>query len=223
MCACAPVLLLDWFLKMDAIVSNLEEPRNSDSTAQRPSKRRKIESENQAAETRGAESTDFGRRWRTESEQQIYSSKLVEALHRVNQKSVSPPARSSIDGRKVRETADRVLAVAAKGKTRWSRAMLTNRLDLKLKKLKKAKPAGNCSRPKKLKIRSETKKLPAVQRKVRTLGRLVPGCRKISFPNLLEEATDYIAALQMQVRAMTAVAELLAGAPADRQSFRTNS
>lgn len=210
---------------MDAIVSNLEEPRNSNLLEQRPSKRRKIESENEAVLIRGAESTDVRRRWRTESEQQIYSLKLVEALQRVCKKSASPPARSSIDGRKVRETADRVLAVAAKGKTRWSRAILTSRLDLKLKKQRKAKSAvsGGCSRPKRWKIRYETRKLPAVQTKVRTLGRLVPGCRKIPFPNLLEEATDYIAALQMQVRAMTAVAELLAGAPADRQSFRTNS
>ncbi|XP_038879588.1 transcription factor bHLH149-like [Benincasa hispida] len=200
---------------MDAISEDL---RSSDFMDHRPSKRRKIESENHAADICG---TDFTTRWTTDSEQRIYSSKLVDALHRITaQKSASLPPRSSIDGRKVRETADRVLAVAAKGKTRWSRAILTNRLGLKLKKVK---PVGNCIRPKKLKIRSETRKLPTVQRKVRTLGRLVPGCRKISFPNLLEEASDYIAALQMQVRAMTAVAELLAGAPADRQSFRTNS
>ncbi|XP_022968790.1 transcription factor bHLH149-like [Cucurbita maxima] len=209
---------------MDAIASNLEESRSFDFTEQRPSKCRKIESENQAAEICSARSTDLKRRWRTESEQQIYSSKLVEALHRVTRRTASPPAKSSINGRKVRETADTVLAVAAEGKTRWSRAILTNRLELKLKNHKKAKPAGNCFRPKKLKIRYETRKLPTVQRKVQTLGRLVPGCRKISFPNLLDEATDYIAALQMQVRAMTAVAELLAGTPADQQqSFRTNS
>ena len=53
------------------------------------------------------------------------------------------------------------------------------------------------------------KKVPAVQRKVRFLGRLVPGCRELSLPKLLEETTDYIAALEMQVRAMTAVAGVL--------------
>ncbi|XP_016900939.2 transcription factor bHLH149-like [Cucumis melo] len=209
-------------MDMDPISSNLQHLTSSHFTEDhRPTKRRKI----QSPEISVDESADSRTRWTTESEHRIYSSKLVDALHRVTaHKSTSLPSRSSIDGRKVRETADRVLAVAAKGKTRWSRAILTNpRLQRKLKKQKKVKAVGNCSRAKKLKIKYETRKLPTVQRKVRTLGRLVPGCRKISFPNLLEEASDYISALQMQVRAMTAVAELLGGAPVDRQSLRTNS
>lgn len=60
-------------------------------------------------------------------------------------------------------------------------------------------------------FRLQERRLPALQRKVRTLGRLVPGCRKVSFAVLLEEATDYIAALEMQVRAMRSLAELLSG------------
>ncbi|KAK3014289.1 hypothetical protein RJ639_008012 [Escallonia herrerae] len=156
-------------------------------------------------------------RWKTESEQQIYSSKLVAALRRrpaaASPESFPVPVR----GRAVRETADRVLAVAAKGRTRWSRAILTSRLRLRMnnlssnhKKHRKVRVTGDI-RSRKPAVRMT---LPPLQRKVRVLGRLVPGCRKLSFPNLLEEATDYIAALEMQVRAMTALTGLLTGAEA---------
>lgn len=60
-------------------------------------------------------------------------------------------------------------------------------------------------------LRLKGKNLPAVQRKVKVLGRLVPGCRKEALPVILEEATDYIAALEMQVRALSALTELLSG------------
>lgn len=157
-------------------------------------------------------------KWRSESEQQIYSSKLMEALRHVRRN--SSPSKSA-NGRLVREAADRILAVAAKGRTRWSRAILTSRLKLKFNKHKKQKVvvAGNSKLKKSgtsVSKLNEKKRQPAFQRRMRVLGRLVPGCRKLSFPNLLEEATDYIAALEMQVRAMTALTELLSSSGTNR-------
>ena len=151
-------------------------------------------------------------RWRSDNEQRIYSTKLVEALQKVRQGPSSSPTAVVSGGKTVKEAADRVLAVAARGTTRWSRAILTSRLRMRkrLQKRKKATVSGNsrCRRAEMRRMR-----MTAVQRKVKILSRLVPGCRKAPFPNLLEETTDYIAALQMQVRAMTVLTELLSGAP----------
>ncbi|XP_058083575.1 transcription factor bHLH147 [Magnolia sinica] len=144
-------------------------------------------------------------RWKTEAEHLNYSSKLLEALRFVRR---SPSAPAPSPSRAVRETADRALAIAARGRTRWSRAILSSRL--KLKTRKKAVTGNSKSKRSKVGIcRLPEKRLPALQKRVRVLGRLVPGCRKLSFPVLLEEATDYIAALEMQVRAMSALTELL--------------
>ncbi|XP_027338769.1 transcription factor bHLH147-like [Abrus precatorius] len=149
-------------------------------------------------------------KWRSQAQQQLYSSKLHQALARVNISGDAPRR-----GRAVREAADRVLAVAARGKTRWSRAILTNRLKLKFRKQPhKRQRVVAPARSKKTRfsvLRLKGKTLPTVQRKVKVLGRLVPGCRKEPLPVILEEAIDYIPALEMQVRAMTALADLLFG------------
>ncbi|GFZ13892.1 basic helix-loop-helix (bHLH) DNA-binding superfamily protein [Actinidia rufa] len=151
--------------------------------------------------------------WKSDPQQQVYSSKLLQALRQLRISSSPTAQRRS---RAVREVADRVLAVTAKGKTRWSRAILTNRLKLKFMKNKRRSPAASAAgdrlkKPRVSILRLKSKNLPAVQRKARVLGRLVPGCRKEPLPVILEEATDYIAALEMQVRAMSALAELLSG------------
>lgn len=164
--------------------------------------------------------------WKSDAQQQIYSSKLLQALRHVRRSTGTSTTTTvgvgtSVRKHVVRETADRVLAVTAKGRTRWSRAILTNKL--KIKNLKRSRrerglivsSAGTAnSRLKKPRVsilRLKTKNLPAVQRKTRVLGGLVPGCKKQSLPVVLEEATDYIPALEMQVKAMAALVELLSG------------
>ncbi|KAK8671239.1 hypothetical protein V6N13_037839 [Hibiscus sabdariffa] len=159
-------------------------------------------------------------RWKSEAQHQIYSSKLLQALNQVSLDAPSSSARRG--GRAVREAADRALAVAAKGRTRWSRAILTSRLKLKFRKQKRQRGSivasvtgGSRSKKPRFSVsKLKAKSLPAVQRKVKVLGRLVPGCRKQPLPIILEEATDYIAALEMQVRAMATLAELLSGSGA---------
>ncbi|KAH0726934.1 hypothetical protein KY284_002799 [Solanum tuberosum] len=188
------------------------------SSHSRESKRKKRRKIGDAGEIEQQTSLDQSR-WRTDTEQQIYSSKLLQALRHVRRSNDNPSPVNA--GRAVRETADRVLAVTAKGRSRWSRAILTGRLSLRLsqinKKHKKAKlNSGNI----KSKKPAAKKRLPALQRKVRVLGRLVPGCQKLPFTNLLEETNDYISALQMQIKAMTFLTGLLsaggAGSVADR-------
>ena len=194
---------------------------NTDRT-RRKKKKKSLLQQHQSKQNQNSQSHA---KWKTEAQQQIYSSKLIQALSQVN---LNPSSSSAPrQGRAVREVADRALAFAAKGKTRWSRAILTNRIKLKFRKQQHKRQrlasssssgstvvttASNSRSSRKHKVsvlRLKGKGLPAVQRKVRVLGRLVPGCRKQPLPIILEEATDYIAALEMQVKAMSAIAELL--------------
>ncbi|XP_008797469.2 transcription factor bHLH148-like [Phoenix dactylifera] len=150
------------------------------------------------------------RRWRSDAEHWIYSSKLLEALRRLRRSSPAAPPRARV----VRRTADRALAAVARGRTRWSRAILSVGRPLRVK-ARRPRAAVAAVRPRK----GATPAVPgrmrptptAIRRRARFLGRLVPGCRKASFPTLLEETSDYIAALEMQVRAMSALAEMLSG------------
>lgn len=148
-------------------------------------------------------------RWKTEAEQQNYSTKLLEALRRVcrSPASASGYARS----RAVREAADRVLANAARGRTRWSRAILSSRL--RMMRIGKRKKKTLTSRFRSKEVKTGVCRF---QRRIRTLGRLVPGCRKLSLPIILEEVTDYISALEMQVRAMAALVEQRSGSTDNR-------
>ncbi|KAL0368164.1 UNVERIFIED_CONTAM: Transcription factor [Sesamum calycinum] len=189
---------------------------NSDRSSTRRKKKKRIQSQNSGENINNNGQRQNSVEWKSDVQQQIYSSKLLQALRQVRQNS------GSSGPKRVREAADRVLASTAKGRSRWSRAILTNRLKLKFMKKNNivkqqskvmtviTSGSSRMKKKSKLKIlRLKSKSLPAVQRKARVLSRLVPGCRKEPLPVVLEEATDYIAALEMQVRAMTALAELL--------------
>ncbi|CAL1407695.1 unnamed protein product [Linum trigynum] len=184
-------------------------------------KRRKIAHDSDCASTSGGVGEEKPRRWRTEAEHRIYSTKLLEALRSSRRSSTSAAASGTL----VRDAADRVLAAAARGSTRWSRAILASRRRLtRVRKVRRARVIGEARsmdrRKQKLfaaaeeeeknKSSSSSHPPPAVEKRIRTLSRLVPGCRKAPLPNLLEEVGDYIAALEMQVKAMAALAEILA-------------
>ncbi|KAF3775493.1 Transcription factor [Nymphaea thermarum] len=145
-------------------------------------------------------------KWRTGSQRRNYARKLMEALRHVRQNTMAAASPS----RAVREAADRALAVAAKGRTRWSRAILSSRGGQSVVRKPRKFPA-RCSVRSRTpsKLRGAATRNTGLNGRVRVLGRLVPGCRKMSFPTILDEARDYIAALEMQVKAMRAVAELL--------------
>ncbi|XP_020594314.1 transcription factor bHLH148-like [Phalaenopsis equestris] len=152
------------------------------------------------------------KKWHTSREQNTYSSKLIETLVRVRRSTpvVEAPRRT----RAIREAADRILAIAGRGQSRWSRAILSSR-NLNLKQRNPLTAVCCPSQPKFFSAGYDGFSVRKMKRshflkcKARVLGRLVPGCRRVSFPTLLEEASDYIAALQMQVRAMAALTTIL--------------
>ncbi|KAI3690902.1 hypothetical protein L2E82_49114 [Cichorium intybus] len=151
--------------------------------------------------------------WKSEGRREAYSLKLIQALRQVRLGSGTFSHSAPLRGRVVRETADRVLAMAAKGRTRWSRAILEKKLKHKFMKSNLRQrgviaTALSIKKPRLGSLRLKSKNLPVVQRKTLDLGRLVPGCRKQPFHVVLEEVTDYIEALEMQVKAMAALANI---------------
>lgn len=172
----------------------------------RDSRRRKKKAQ---AQTQVQQNGEPHTKWKSEARQQLYSSKLIQALSEVRIGDDGAPPQ----GRAVRDAADRALAFAAKGRTRWSRAILKNRIKIRFRKQKRhMSGSGRTKKPAVNMMSLSGKSLPAVERKAKVLGRLVPGCRKEALPVILEEATDYIAALEMQVRTMSALARLLSDA-----------
>ncbi|KAF7013911.1 hypothetical protein CFC21_027959 [Triticum aestivum] len=153
-------------------------------------------------------------KWRTRREHEIYSTRLLDALRLVRAGAGVAPSPSP--ARQVREAADRALAVAARGRSRWSRAILASRRAHRVHRVRLHAPAPapapaltRPASPGASSSGSTSAQAQTLARKAKTLGRLVPGCRKLPFPALLSEASDYIAALEMQVRAMAALAQAL--------------
>ncbi|KAM0842768.1 hypothetical protein ACQ4PT_058148 [Festuca glaucescens] len=161
-------------------------------------------------------------KWRSGTQERIYGRRLLDALRATRSGAPQPQPRA------VKEAADSALALTARGQSRWSRAILLagaascRRRRVLVKaggkirrhprpqarasaEAAKAAAAASASEPPMLKERK-------VKDRLRVLGRLVPGCRKLQAPDLLEETADYVAALEMQVKAMRALADALAAA-----------
>jgi len=154
-------------------------------------------------------------KWRSGAVRGVYGRRLLDALR----------ATGGGQPRAVKAAADSALALTARGQTRWSRAILlagaacSRRRVLvkaggKVRRRRRPPPPvqarDNAAAAALLKAKGKDK--DKVQERLRVLGRLVPGCRKLPAPALLEEAADYVAALQMQVNAMRALADALAAA-----------
>ncbi|RLN34192.1 hypothetical protein C2845_PM03G16910 [Panicum miliaceum] len=134
-------------------------------------------------------------KWRNPPAQEVYSSKLLDALRAG---SAAPSTRE------VRDAAYRALAVTARGRSRWSRAILARRRRAlqRARILPRAPPPSVTVSSTSTSSGSGSGPGQSLASKARALGRLVPGCRRLSLPALLAEVSDYIAALEMQVRTM---------------------
>ncbi|THU52852.1 hypothetical protein C4D60_Mb10t08280 [Musa balbisiana] len=156
-------------------------------------------------------------KWRTAAQEQVYGRRLLEAIRSTGGAPAGPRA--------VKEAADSALALTARGQSRWSRAILLGRCCPRRKLLLKA--GGRIRRGRRQPRPSAPVPVPVpvpqqqvstelrgkkVRDRLRVLGRLVPGCRKLSASGLLEEAADYVAALEMQVKTMRALTEALSAA-----------
>ena len=130
-----------------------------------------------------------GSRWRNPNRRLSYTTELLRAVRQVRR--TSPPCPSPSFA--VRSAADRILAVAAGGRSLWSAAILSGRF---------VRQNGRRS------FKSSDKSTD-MERKLRVLGRLVPGCSELPLSSLLKETSDYIAALEMQVQTMSELATSL--------------
>ncbi|RWV78527.1 hypothetical protein GW17_00060488 [Ensete ventricosum] len=134
--------------------------------------------------------------WRSGARERAYRRRLLEALCRSRGGRILGP-------RAVKEAADSALALTARGRSRWSRTILFGRRGGKL--LVKAPGRVLVRRGRPRILAAPRPEGTRVRASLRTLRWLVPGCRKVSASSLLKEAADYVAALEMQVKAMRAL------------------
>lgn len=159
-------------------------------------------------------------RWSTATQERIYGQKLLQALRslRSTKQAQPQPLKMMARSRAIKDAADLALALTAKGQNRWSRAILLSQWQKRKLWLKAGgkmrrrtwvgKPgSGRWRKSPRLRPRSGSGE--KVREKLRVLSRLVPGGPRLSAPTLLEEAADYVAALEMQVKAMRTLAVLL--------------
>lgn len=157
-------------------------------------------------------------KWRSGAQQRIYGRRLIEALRVTRGGGASGTTPASPQA--IKDAADSALALTARGQTRWSRSLLFGRCRRRkvlLKaggKIRRRRPPRP---PRKTAAEVSLETSPALKGKkvrdrLRVLSRLVPGCRKLSTPSLLEEAADYVGALQLQVETMRALADALSAA-----------
>ncbi|KAL6850142.1 hypothetical protein ACP4OV_020769 [Aristida adscensionis] len=156
-------------------------------------------------------------KWRSGAQHKIYGRRLLDALRATGGAGAPQP-------RAVKQAADSALALTARGQTRWSRAILLagaacSRRRVLLKaggKIRRHRRPAAAAKAKAAAAASAgdppSMKEKRVKDRLRVLGRLVPGCRKLPAPALLEETADYVAALEMQVKTMRALADALAAA-----------
>ena len=154
-------------------------------------------------------------KWRSGAVRGVYGRRLLDALR----------ATGGGQPRAVKAAADSALALTARGQTRWSRAILLAGAACSRRRVL-VKAGGKVRRRRRpplpvqardnaaaaALLKGKGKEKDKVQERLRVLGRLVPGCRKLPAPALLEESADYVAALQMQVSTMRALADALAAA-----------
>ncbi|KAG2262948.1 hypothetical protein Bca52824_070027 [Brassica carinata] len=135
---------------MVSLISDTEQPPtiSNQSSTVLVRKKKSLSASSSSSSSRGntasvsTKDCESHTRWRSEKQQRIYSAKLIQALKQVRLSSSSSFALTSSPmaqkrGKAVREAADRALAVSARGRTLWSRAVLANWIKLKFRKHKR--------------------------------------------------------------------------------------